>query len=76
MGVPCLTGNNHHYFQGTELEKYLVINQETDIDLIKEKILKAVKHREEIIRLYKIFSNDNLEWSRNCVRRFLEIEDD
>ena len=76
VGVPCLTGNNHHYFQGTELEKYLVINQETDIDLIKEKILKAVKHRKEIIKLYKGFSNDNLEQSRDCVKGFLEDEDE
>ncbi len=76
VGVPCLTGNNHHYFQGTELEKYLIISQETDIDLIKEKILKAMDHRKEIIRLYRQFSDENFVRSKKCVEKFLESEDE
>ena len=53
MGVICLTGNNHHYFKGTELEKYLVIDREDDVIAIKEKILYAIENKGKIFELYK-----------------------
>ena len=37
-GVVCITGNNHHYFKGTKLEKYVVVNNEEDVLEIKNKI--------------------------------------
>ena len=42
LGVPCITGNNHHYFKNSELEKYIVINNETDIEEIKN-VIKMLK---------------------------------
>lgn len=53
LGVPCLTGNNHHYFRGTNLEKYLVVEAEDDINEIRNKIDIALKNRDEIIKLYR-----------------------
>ena len=38
MGVPCIIGNNCHYFEGSELEEYLVVNNEEDPEEIAEKI--------------------------------------
>ena len=72
LGVPCLTGNNHHYFKDTPLEKYLVIDQETDIREIKEKILYCIKNREKIMGLYKEFSEKNSKATREDVEKFLE----
>ena len=53
LGVPCITGNNHHYFKDTKLEYYLIVKSEDDINEIKEKIENAIYNKEEIISLYK-----------------------
>ena len=53
LGVPCVTGNNHHYFKNSKLQDYLVVKSEDSIDEIYEKILYAIENKEEIIRLYK-----------------------
>ncbi|MBQ9298383.1 MAG: hypothetical protein IJ223_05085 [Clostridia bacterium] len=73
LGVPCITGNNHHYFKGKELEKYIVINNETDIEEIKNKILLCIKERNRIIELYNQFSKDNLDLSRKQVEEFIKM---
>ncbi len=59
LGVPCITGNNHHYFvEDNELRKYLVVDSEDSIDEIKEKIEVAVKNKNQIIKLYKKWKKD------------------
>lgn len=59
VGVPCLSGNNHHYFKNTPLEKYLVISNETDVIEIKEKIEGCIKNKQEILELYEKWKKDN-----------------
>ena len=73
MGVPCLTGNNHHYFKDNELGKYLVVNNEENPMEIKEKIEKCLASKEEVIKLYKNFSKKNLDQAKKDVRDFLEM---
>ena len=73
LGVPCITGNNHHYFEGTELEKYIVVNNETDILEIKNKIIACIENKEKIIELYRNFSNKNVEESLKNVEEFLKL---
>lgn len=58
MGVPCLTGNNHHYFKGTSLEELLVVKSEDDINEIAEKTKIILNNKKEIIKMYK-------EWKKN-----------
>ena len=53
LGVPCITGDNHHYFDGTELEKYLVISKEDNIMAIYDKINYVLENKEHILELYK-----------------------
>lgn len=72
VGVPCLTGNNHHYFKGGELEKYLIIDNECDIEEIRRKLEKAIKNREEIIKLYQNFVQENRIELDKEMRKFLE----
>lgn len=72
LGVPCITGNNHHYFKNTELEKYVVVNNENDIEEIKDKIITCMENKDKIIELYKTFSKKNLEESKKEVKEFLE----
>ncbi len=59
VGVPCITGNNHHYFANTKLEEMLVINNESSIDEIKDKILYAVDNTKNILSEYKKFKIQN-----------------
>ena len=71
-GVVCITGNNHHYFNGSKLEKYLVINNEEDINEITEKIELAIKNEKEILKLYEEFSNKNKLDAKKMVADFLD----
>ena len=72
-GVPCIIGNTCHYFKGTELEELLIVNNETDILEIKDKIEDVVKDRNKIIKLYKEFSKENLIENRKSILEFIEM---
>lgn len=72
VGVPCLTGNNHHYFANSILAKHLVINQETDINLIKKKIQDSIRDKKKILKEYEEFRKINAAESKKCLKRFME----
>ena len=74
--VPCLTGNNHHYFQGTELEKYLVINNENSPKDISETIERCLKNEDKVMKLYDKFKEYNLKEGKRLVKEFLDIKGD
>ena len=69
--VPCITGNNHHYFKNNDLEKYLVVDNECDPVLIKEKVLNAIKNKNKIIKLYKEFSKKNKNKAKEAIEAFI-----
>lgn len=73
LGVPCITGDNHHYFEGTELEKYLVVNKEDNIMNIYEKMKYALENREYILDLYKKWKKKYDEEVANNRNEFLKI---
>ena len=73
MDVPCITGNNHHYFKGTELEKYLVVNNEESPIEIKNKIEQCLKDEEKVKKLYKKFRDDNLKDAKARVKEFIKM---
>lgn len=70
--VPCITGNNHHYFKNNELEKYLVVNNESNPEEIKCKIELCLKNKNKIIKEYKELSEENKKKSKNQVEKFLK----
>ncbi len=72
MGVPCLTGNNHHYFKGDPLEDYLVLNNENNPLEIKAKIAYALENKEHIQKEYQRFSKINQKKSKEQVDAFLK----
>lgn len=53
LGIPCITGNNHHYWEGTELEKYLIVDSVDNGQAIYEKIMLCLKNKEKILNFYK-----------------------
>ena len=72
VGVPCITGNNFHYFENSELEKYIVVNNEDNINSIKERIEKAIDNKEKVIKHYQKFKKENEKASKEQVKAFLE----
>lgn len=76
LGVPCITANNHHYWQGTPLEEYLVVNRPDDMLAIHDQIEKALKNRSKIMSLYKTWKADYDELSAQSIKDFLAISDE
>ncbi|MGN1379202.1 MAG: glycosyltransferase family 32 protein [Bacilli bacterium] len=74
LGVPCITGNNHHYWEGTELEKYLIVNENDNIIKIYEQADYCLKNKEKIISLYKSWKKEYDKKSKESVKKFLNIK--
>ena len=73
LGVPCITGDNHHYFDGTELEKYLVVKKEDDIIAIRNQILYCLENKEKVMQLYKEWKQKYNEESKKSIEEFLKV---
>ncbi|MBR3209245.1 MAG: hypothetical protein IKF82_03140 [Bacilli bacterium] len=73
VGVPCLTGNNHHYFKDTELEKYLVVNNEENAIEIAEKAEICLKNKNTVIKLCDELIKSNNKKSEKDVKDFLNM---
>ncbi len=73
LGVICITGNNHHYFEGTELEKYLVVNKVDDIMEIYNKINYALENKEKILELYSEWKKQYSKKAKENAESFLKI---
>lgn len=70
LGVPCITGDNHHYFEGTELEKYLVVNKEDNMMEIYDKMKYAIKNKDKIIELYNEWKKVYNEEAKKSIEKF------
>ncbi len=67
LGVPCITSNNHHYWEGTELEKYLVVDAADNIIEIQKQIEVALKNKKKIMKLYDEWKK---EYEKECAKNF------
>lgn len=74
VGVPCIVGDNNHYFTNSKLENYLVVKSEDSIDEIAEKMKLCIENKNEIIKLYKEWKKDYDIRSKNSVEEFLNIK--
>lgn len=72
MGTPCITGNNHHYFENSNLNNSIVVSNEEDIYEISEKIKNCIDEKEKIMNLYKKFRSENIKNCNKNVKEFLE----
>lgn len=70
--VPCIIGNNCHYFKNSKLENYLIVNNEENILQIKEKIELAKQDRKNIIEGYKEYKKANAIECNQEKKDFLE----
>ena len=73
VGVPCITANNHHYWEDSELEKYLIVNQVDNPMAIYEKVKLCLENRNKIMQLYQTWRAENNKQSINSVEAFLKV---
>ena len=73
LGVPCITGDNHHYFEGTELEKYLVVNKEDNIMEIYKKMKYVLENKQRILELYRDWKKEYDIKAQKSIEEFLKI---
>lgn len=74
LGVPCITANNHHYWEGTELAEYLIVDAVDDVNKIHEKIEKCLSNREKIMQLYREWKREYDIEAEKSLKHFMEIE--
>jgi len=74
LGVPCITSNNHHYFEGTELEKYLIVNKNDNAIAIKDQIEYVLKNKEKIMKLYKIWKKEYDKECKKNLKSFMDLK--
>ncbi|MCR5787853.1 MAG: hypothetical protein K6G37_02065 [Bacilli bacterium] len=67
LGVLCITGNNHHYWEGTELEKYLVVSQVDNPVAIAKQAELCLKNKDKILKLYKDWKES---YDKECKKNF------
>ena len=72
QGVPCLIGNNNDYFLGSKLREYVCVNREDDPREIRDKIIKVIKNKEEVLKLYREWKNNFNNEVKKQVKEFLE----
>lgn len=71
LGVPCITGNNHHYWEGTSLRDYLVVEEVDDVNAIYNKIVYCLQNKEEILNQYFNWKRDYDKEVKHNVKKFL-----
>ena len=73
VGVPCIFGNNHHYFENNELKDYLLVNNEASPEEVADKVKLTLKNKDKVMKLYKEWEEENNEESDKEVKAFLDM---
>lgn len=73
VGVPCISGNNHHYFKDQELEKYIIVKNEENPVEISKQIKNCLENQNEVMKLYKKWKKENNSLSKQSVKDFLDM---
>ena len=73
MHVPCILGNNNHYFDNSKLSDYIVVNNETNPIEIKEKIEKTLQNNDKVLKLYDNLKKQNTKEAKKLVEKLLKM---
>ncbi len=73
VGVPCILGNNQHYFVSDKLENEIIVKNEDDVLEIKEKVENCIKNKDKILKMYESFKKKNNENAKKDVEDFLRM---
>lgn len=73
MGVPCIAGNNHHYFENSKLKEYLMVNNEASPRDIAKHVNKCLKEKDYVLKEYEKWEKTNTRECISNVKKFLEM---
>lgn len=71
LGVPCITANNHHYFDNSKLKDYLVVNEVDNVIEIEKKIRYCLENKNIILKEYKKWKEINDKLSKESVIKLI-----
>ena len=71
LGVPCITGDNHHYWVGTKLEEYLVEPKTDNPVAIADRLRKCLKNKDSVLKLYAEWKKDYDVYCSEELKKFL-----
>ena len=72
-GVPCIFGNNHHYFKNNELENYLIVKNEENPVEIAKKINDCLNNKNTVMKLYKEWKKSHDIECKKYIQDFLNM---
>ena len=72
QGVPCVVGDNCHYFKNEELEKYIVVSDEENPERIAEKIDYAYANKDKVLKLYNEWYKNTEIQTNKLLKNYLE----
>lgn len=73
VGVPCVFGNNHHYFKNQKIEKYTIVKNEENPVEISKQIKNCLDNKNEIMKLYKDWKKEHDILTEKIVKEFLNM---
>jgi len=73
LGVVTLVGSNYEYFDGSDLEKYIVVEKEDNIIYIYNKIKYVIDNKEKILKAYQEWKDNYIKNSKESIKNFLKI---
>ena len=73
VSVPCVSGNNHHYFMNNKLEDYIIVKNEENPIAIAKQIENCLANKDEVMKLYKEWKKENDRLSKKSVKDFLDM---
>jgi len=74
LGVPCVMGNNHHYFENTTLRELVVVEEADNADAISKKIEFVLRNKDEIMKQYKEWKKVYIKEAKKSVTDFIRIK--
>ena len=72
LGTVCLVGKDNPYFKGTDLEEYVVVNNENDITQILAKIQNALANKDKILELYRKWKEEYDLKSKESITKVIQ----
>lgn len=72
QGVPCIVGDNCHYFKIQELGKYIVVSDEANPEDIAKKIDYTYANKEKVLKLYNEWYKNTEKQTNKLLKLYLE----
>jgi glycosyltransferase involved in cell wall biosynthesis len=74
LGVPCITGNNHHFWDDSGLKQFIVVDEVDSPYAIYQKIMECLNNKEHVMKLYREWKQTYDLEAAQSLRDFLTIQ--